>query len=229
VKGLPERYAEPWREAFELRAASAAVAGAHVLDLGGGRRPAIPHERRPQGCRYAGLDVSAEELSAAPPGSYDEVWVRDAAAPVPELAGRFDLVVSWQALEHVRPLDLALENVRGYLKPGGRLLAMLSGRFAAFALVARLLPDRAGKELMARLIDRPPDTVFHSHYDRCWYGALDRMLASWSRAEIIPLYRGAGYFDFSPLLRGIYVRYEDWAARGMHRNLATHYLVDAMR
>ena len=229
MSALPERYAEPWREAFEARAAAGLGAGAQVLDLGGGLRAAIPPERRPPRCRYVGLDLSAEELGSAPAGSYDELWVRDAVEPVPELAERFDLVVSWHALEHLKPLERVLENVRSYLKPGGRLLATLSGAFAAFALLNRVLPDRAGKALMARLLGRDPGTVFHSHYDRCWYGALEPLLAPWSRAEIIPLYRGAEYFNFSPLVRRLYVRYEDWAAHGLHRNLATHYLVDAIR
>jgi hypothetical protein len=76
---------------------------------------------------------------------------------------------------------------------------------------------------------RDPETVFHAHYDRCWYGALERTLAPWSRAEIVPIYQGAEYFNFALPLRGAYVAYENWAAGRGHLNLATHYLVEAVR
>ena len=227
--GLPARYSDPWPTGFDERVRAALVPGAIVLDLGCGSRPTIPPLARPPGCRYVALDEAREELAAAPPGSYDEVWVRDLTVASPELAGRFDLAVSWNLFEHVRPIDAALANVRAYLRPGGRMVALLSGAFSAFALPGRLLPKRVTGVLLERLLERDPSTVFRSHYDRCWYGALTRLLAGWSHAEIVPLYRGAEYFNFSPALRRAYLRYENWACAGGHRNLATHYLVDAVR
>ena len=56
-----------------------------------------------------------------------------------------------------------------------------------------------------------------------------RLLAPWSRWEIVPRYYGAMYLSFAPMLEGLYVIYENWAERGGHRNLATHYLVSAWR
>ena len=226
---LPARYSDPWPTGFGERVRDALAPGAVVLDVGCGSRPTIPPLERPAGCRYVALDEAREELAAAPAGSYDEVWVRDVTVPVPELAGRFDLAVSWNLFEHVRPLDAALANVRTYLRPGGRMIALLSGAFSAFALGGRLLPTRAAAVLMERLLGRDPGSVFRSHYDRCWYGALVQLLSGWSQAEVVPLYRGAEYFNFSPALRGLYLRYENWACTGRHRNLATHYLLDAVR
>ena len=155
--------------------------------------------------------------------------IADAAERLPDLEGKFDLVTGFHVLEHVRPLTGALDNLRAYLRPGGRLVAMLSGAFAAFALANRLLPDRIGKAAMKRLMGRDPETVFHAYYDGCWYGALERSLAPWSHAEIVPIFQGAEYFNFSPPLRRTYLAYENWAARGRHLNLATHYLVEASR
>lgn len=227
-RGLPPRYRLPWREPFDRRIAPALVAGARVLDVGSGRQPTILPDRRPAGCRYVGLDLSRRELDKAPPHSYDETFESDVSEYVPALAGSFDLVVSWQVLEHVKPLDRALENLRCYLRPGGRLVALLSGTFSAFGLINLVVPQHLGLWAMHRLLGRDPTTVFPAYYDRCWYSALNRTLTTWQSAKVEPLYRGAGYFAFSPAIQALYLGYESWACRSKRSNLATHYLISAV-
>jgi SAM-dependent methyltransferase len=226
---LPDRYQEGWREPFEARIASAVHAEVAILDVGSGRRPALPPDQRPPACQYVGLDISAAELERAPAGSYDEVWVSDVSHRLPELTERFDLIVSWQVLEHVKPLDAAMENLRTYLRPNGRLVAQFSGTFSVFGLINRVVPQRLGCWAMQRLLGRPPETVFPAYYHRCWYVALTRMLASWQSFEIVLRYRGAGYFGFSRPLQRIYLAYEDLAVRQGRRNLATHYVIATSR
>ncbi len=184
---------------------------------------------RPRGTRYVGVDVRESALRAAPPGSFDEVWTLDICDERIAKLGPFDLAVSWQALEHVRPLAVALENVRQSLRPGGKFVALLSGRYALFSIANRLLPTRFGVSFMQHLLRRPPDTVFKAFYDACSASALWRLLETWSQANVTPLYRGAEYLTFAPRLQRFYVRYESWAREGAHANLATHYLVEAVR
>jgi SAM-dependent methyltransferase len=227
--GLPARYGDVLRDRFQRSVAVGLRPGLHILDVGSGAHPSVSPARRPSDCRYVGLDVDAGELERAPAGIYDEVVVADLAERLQRLEGQFDVATVFHVLEHVRPLQRALENLRVYLRPGGSLVAMLSGAFAAFALANRVLPDTIGKALMERLMARDPETVFHAHYDGCWYGALERALAPWSRAEIVPIYQGAEYFNFALPLRRAYLAYENWAARRGHLNLATHYLVEAVR
>jgi SAM-dependent methyltransferase len=224
---LPPRYAEPLRRRFDELAGERLVSGAVVLDVGSGRDPTYPAHQRPRGVTYVGLDVSARELELAPPGAYDDAVIADIALRREDLVGRFDLVVGWQVLEHVRTLAPAIENLRRYLRPGGGLVTFLSGRFAAFALANAVLPDRAGQALAHHLLRIPATDVFPAHYDRCYASALERLFAPWSHFSLDPVYRGAVYFRFSdPLLRA-YLRYESWAQRARHSNLATHYLVGA--
>jgi SAM-dependent methyltransferase len=225
----PPRYEVDWVGQFEGFFAPDLVVGVSILDVGSGRRPILLPSRRPAGCRYVGMDVSSEELDAAPSGAYDEVVVGNITTQIPTLNARFDLVISWQVLEHVKPLHLAVENIRSYLRPGGHFVALLSGRFALFSLLGRMLPHSVGARAMQHLLHREPDTVFPAPYDGCYYSALEGMLAPWSRWDIVPRYYGAMYLSFAPLLEQLYLIYENWAERSGHRNLATHYLVSARR
>jgi SAM-dependent methyltransferase len=170
-----------------------------------------------------------DELESAPPRSYDEIVAGDIVEFRPELRDRFDLVVSWQVLEHVRPLSEALENIRRYLVPGGTFVAQLSGRFSVFALVNRLIPRRVGLWALASLLGRNPHSVFPAYYDQCWHDALVRLTSHWHSVEILPRYAGSGYLAFIPPLQRTYRLYENWLARRNYRNLATHYLISARR
>lgn len=226
---LPPRYGDSIRARFDELVSPSLVPGARILDVGSGRDPTLSRSQLPPRANYVGLDVSAPELEQAPSGAYDDIVVSDIADRVPALEEAFDLLVSWQVLEHVKPMDGALNNMRSYLPPGGRMVAILSGSFSAFGLANRVLPDRVGRRLAARVLRIDEEHVFPAHYDRCHQSALTRLLATWSKIEIEPLYRGAVYFRSFPPLLHAYLSYENWALRGAHGNLATHYLLVAER
>jgi SAM-dependent methyltransferase len=217
----------PWRRTFYDYVTRVVAPGASILDVGSGASPAIPRELRPRGCHYVGLDISPSELAAAPARSYDETFIADLLELRPELEGRFDLVVSWQVLEHVRSLPAALAAIHAYLRPGGHLAALLSGRWALFAVANRVIPRRLGVRLMGATLERDPNTVFPAHYDRATMSDLTSVLRAWSDQEVVPRYRGAGYLCAFPRLQALYLLYEGWAES--HPNLATHYLVFAQK
>jgi SAM-dependent methyltransferase len=226
---LPTQYRFPLEHEFDRRVARALRPGIHVLDVGSGRRPCVPGELRPRGAFYVGLDVSGDELAAAGGGSYDDRVVADVAGPVQlGLVDRFDLVVSFQVLEHVRPLDRALDNMRAYLRPGGRMIVQMSGAFTPFSLLGRVVPHGAKVRVLERFLDRDPVKVFPAHYDRCWASALRHLTAdSWGEVEVVPLHRGAAYLHFSKPLRAAYLVYERSLARHGLDDLAAYYIVDA--
>ena len=228
---LPPRYSESWQGAFEGRVLEKLRPGDALLDLGSGRHPAIPPSRRPDGIEYVGLDLSQDELDAAEPGGYDETIAADATTHVPALAGRFDVVVSWQVLEHVEDFEATLKNIHSYLKPGGLFVALFSGSWSAFAVINRLLPNRVGHRIVDRVMKRTENNipVFPAYYDRCSSRAFTPLLDTWTSADIRPLYFGATYFHFSPVLQRIYLAYENVLERRRVSNLATHYLIRATR
>ena len=225
---FPARY-ESWMEEFAGHFLPRMRPGWQILDVGAGRQPTIAKVDRAAACTYVGQDLSKRELEAAPPGSYDEIVVGDVLQYRPELADRFDLIVSYQVLEHVRPLDQALANLRSYLRPGGQLVAQFSGAFSYFALASRLVPHRLTVALLTRLTKRDPRSIFPAYYNRCWFSALQRTMAGWSEVTICPMWGGSTYLAFSPALAALNIGYESWAMAGNHNNLATHYIVDATR
>jgi SAM-dependent methyltransferase len=232
---MPERYGptwydEHWLDAWWERVRPAITPpGLTVLDVGSGRRPIVPVSERSPGTTYIGLDVSGSELELAGSEAYDERIVADAADRRPELDGRCDVVLSHQVFEHVRALDVAVDNIAGYLKPGGRLVTMFSGTFSAFGIVNRVLPEPIGFRLVAWRMGRDLDDIFPAYYHACYDRAVHRLFASWSDVDIVPLFRGADYFAFNRWAHGGYLAYEEWARLTDRRNLATHYLVTARR
>lgn len=228
---LPDRYRVPLREGFDASIRERLEPGIQILDIGSGRHPAIPLDERPEGVRYVGLDLSAEELRAAGNGAYDEMVETDATRLRPELENRFDLVISWQVLEHVPDMEATLANVYRYLKPGGRFVAQFSGAWSAFGVINRLLPDRIGAKIVDRTMKRTEQNipVFPAYYDKCTARSLEPALQSWSESELVPLYRGAAYFNFLPPARRLYLAFENAASRRAAPDLATHYLLIAER
>jgi len=229
LRHLPARYRTRWQTPFDQAIEPKLFPGARILDLGSGRNPYLPLRERPVGSEYVGLDISADELGAASPEAYDQVVVADISVGLPDRCGQFDLVLSWQMLEHVADLPVAAGHVFDSLVPAGLFVAMLSGRYAAYAAANRLLPDRLGEAVVTRVMDRKAESspVFPAHYDLCYESALRRVFAAWSRVDIVPLYRAAPYFEFSAVLQRCYLAYENFIYRYRYRNLATHYLVVA--
>ena len=221
---LPDRYQTPWRVGFVAEALELCRPGMTILDIGGGAAPTLPPEVRPADGTYIGLDPDKADLDH---GDYDAHIVASAADLQPSLVGTVDLILSWNVLEHVPEMPAALAAFHAYLKPGGVLLSRFAGRWAVFAIGSRLMPHTLRVKLLSRLMGEPPEAHFPTHYDRCTARDFHRMLATWSAHEIIPHYRGAGYFAFSRVLQRAYLAYE-FAAMRSHQ-LATHYSVKAVR
>ena len=175
------------------------------------------------------MDLTESELQLAPAGSYDQTRAADVTTFQPDLEGGFDLVVCFQVLEHVRPLAAAFDNMRRYLRPGGRLVAQFSGTFSLFGLANRVVPQWAIQRLVNRILPGHSYVTFPAYYDKCWDAAIRRVLASWSEADVVPYYAGLGYFDSLAPLRAAYLAWEEWVMAHQWNNLAPYYVVDALR
>jgi SAM-dependent methyltransferase len=225
---LPDRYGHRMQDVFLEHLRPLLVEGVTILDVGAGRSPTLAPADRPAGCRYLGLDISAQELDAAGPGAYDASYVHDIVDPLPEVRD-VDVIISWQVLEHVSSLPRALANLRAMLRPGGALLAQTSGSFAAFAVAARVMPHKLRVKAMARFLGHHEEEKFPTSYDHCTARSIRKLLADWECSQLVPFYRGATYFSMSRPLQRLYLRYENIIASRAWDNLATHYLIVAQK
>jgi SAM-dependent methyltransferase len=94
---------------------------AEILEIGSGTG-ALLNRLRSQGCRIQGVDVNARLIGEG------RAWFGE--LPVQQVDGtalpfadrRFDIVMSFDVLEHIPDTDAHLREVRRVLKPGGTYL-----------------------------------------------------------------------------------------------------------
>lgn len=200
--------------------------GMRILDVGAGRDPTLGAAARPPGAVYVGMDEDPGELERAA-GFYDQTIEGDITRHDPSLDGSFDLVVSWQVFEHVRAPRDAYRNIHRYLKPGGHYAGRLTGRYALFAMMNRVLPMALTRWLLVHLTGRKPDSVFRAFYQDATLGRLRDIFGSWEHYEIRPEFDGREYFEFSRVAAAANRLYLRFARRDPR--LASYYTVLARK
>jgi len=126
---LAGRYDQRWwryidTSVHETRKRLEIAAGHHVLDVGCGTGVLLEllARQQPRGT-YIGTDLSGEMLAVARrrvPGAV--ALYRAAAESLPVAGATVDLLVSTSVFHFVRGPDLALQEMRRVLKPGGKLI-----------------------------------------------------------------------------------------------------------
>jgi len=105
-----------------------------VLEAGCG---STSHIRIPHASRYTGIDISARQLARN--SRLDEKILGDLQSyPLPEQ--RFDVVVSWDVLEHLPDPQAALHNLCRATAAGGLLVLAAPNFLSVKGLVTKLLP-----------------------------------------------------------------------------------------
>jgi 2-polyprenyl-6-hydroxyphenyl methylase/3-demethylubiquinone-9 3-methyltransferase len=141
--------------------------GMRVLDVGGGKEPAIsPAMKQRYGLHITGLDVSAAELEQAPPGSFDGTIVGDVATV--SIPGGYDLIFSRAVLEHVADPRAAISNLAKALAPGGTMAHFMPCGNAPFAVLNRMLGNRAARRLLFSIFpEKAKGSGFRAFYRDC--------------------------------------------------------------
>jgi SAM-dependent methyltransferase len=163
------------------------------------------------GLRVIGLDISARELSAAPPGVYDRTIYTD----ITQYSGSAiaDIAICVALLEHVRDTDAALGAIATLLKPEGVALLFIPCRNAVYARINRIAPESFKRWLLKTIYGDFPEiqaelTGFPAYYDRCTPRDICTMAqANGFSVQLLQIYFASGYFQFFPPL---YVAWRLW-------------------
>lgn len=205
--------------------------GGVFVDLGGGRtcvyEAAVPRHR---GVLLVAVDISAEELAHNTVA--DVTKVADVAKGLPFANGEVDLLVSRVVLEHVDGVPEAIRHIHRVLKPGGRTIHFVPGRYATFALAARLLPFKPLLRLLHFAIPSSVGVVeFDVYYDRTDPVALERVFREAGFSEVSISWTAAQADYFRPFLPAyVAVALYQWLVRALRiRRLAAYVIVDARR
>jgi 2-polyprenyl-6-hydroxyphenyl methylase/3-demethylubiquinone-9 3-methyltransferase len=147
--------------------------GATFVDVGAGRRCNYA-AARDRNIRLVAVDISPEEL--AHNTDADETVVADVSKGLPFADGEVDLLVSFTLLEHVDGVDAAIRHIARVVRPCGRTIHMMPGRYALFAVAARLLPFGPLLRLLHFVIPESAGTVeFEVYYDDTEPVAIERL------------------------------------------------------
>lgn len=163
----PEREWVPALRYSLRRARVLALAGGlprgRLLEVGCGAG-ALLHDLAECGFACEALETSEEALALARFVNQGRPEVAIHAAPQPDWARRFDVLVSMEVLEHIEDDAAALAQWRAWLRPGGNLLLSVPARpelwNASDVWVGHY--RRYDRESLLRLLDRAGFAVAHA-------------------------------------------------------------------
>lgn len=229
---LPDRAIELYerydRDAAALFPTDPALVAA---DVGGGRTCSFFH-LLPEGprARLVAVDVSEDELARN--READETRVADITRGLPFSDGELSFLSSRAVMEHLPDVEGFLRQAHRALAPGGRTIHLFPGRYALFALAARLLPFDPLKWLLHRVYPHTHEVVeFPVFYDRCVPSAFEALLRRQGFDEI-EVRVSFNQTDYAAALLPAFVlvaAYELVVRALGRRDLAAYVLVTARR
>lgn len=182
---------------FSKLASELVLDGSEVADVGAGKTPFFgPSEVLARRLKVTGVDISAEELSEAPPRAYDAVMV--SALEKCRGNSNHDFVIAQSVLEHVFDGSAAMVGIASLMRPGGKVITFCPNRRAWFAQLNLLLPEGVKRGVLFYIFPEKKDRQgFPAHYSGCTPG---EMRANMRAAGIDPIetrhYFVSSYFMF---------------------------------
>jgi 2-polyprenyl-6-hydroxyphenyl methylase/3-demethylubiquinone-9 3-methyltransferase len=224
------------RESLETRYNVVAAEAVHrrpgqlVVDVGGGKSLRYSELIRPGDAYIVAVDISEEELSGNE--EVNETRVADVTSHLPFETAEVDLLTSSSVLEHLPNVSGFLDEAARVLKDDAVMIHIFPGRYAAFALLNRVMPEDVKRWLLYRLY---PQTVgvcgFPAFYDLCYPSGMEEACrARGFDVEVFVRYYGsADYFTvFFPLFL-LFFLWELFVRTIGARDLAAQVLLVAHR
>ena len=177
---LPQAFSRHLHTSYKYRVSAILNEPGHltVLDIGGGKEcPYLPFVTAPKNHTVVAADISEPELR-----QNDQCLrvVADAAAKnMPFAPASVDMVTSRSVIEHLYDNEAFFRSCHRVLRPGGYFIHTFPCRFAPFAIINKLLPDKLARRLLYYFQPQWQDECgFKVYYDHCTYGEMSKLLDS---------------------------------------------------
>ena len=202
-----------------------------IVDVGGGKTCAFS-EFTPDHWdgRIVALDIAPEELRRN--HSVHLRLVSDVTRGLPVRDGGVDMITSRSVLEHLADLEGFVAGAARAVRQGGYFIHWVPNKFAPFAVVNAILPNRLAKRLL-HFLDPHTHGIcgFPVVYDRCYPAAMERVFQKhgFEIVEVRPSYFQSHYYAFFVPFFLVSTLYEGTMQFLGARNLCAHYLIIARR
>lgn len=188
--------------AYSLQEIYRDVVGSHVrqgqviIDVGAGK--SCPFKSFTDDSQtLIGMDIAPEEIALN-----RDIQVRlvcDVCDSIPIQDAAADMIVSRSVVEHLPNVRRFAEESFRVLRPGGMFIHTMPSRFAPFAVLNQLIPNRISKKLLATFQEENKGICgFPAVYDHCWASSMKKLLQErgFEIEEIKVGYFQSDYFSF---------------------------------
>ena len=152
--------------------------GQIVVDIGGGHLcPFARHRQAGRGTILLALDILESQLRR----NLVTDWrlAADACRTLPLADRSVDVIVTRSVLEHLRENEPFVRECHRILRPGGRCVHVMPARYAPFAILNRLIPERIGQKLLFYFFPEwKEECGFHAYYANCYHPRIEELFSA---------------------------------------------------
>lgn len=175
--------------------------GSLILEVGGGKQPFLTSKlKETSQLKVHGLDISKEELLAAPQDIYDNIIVADICnrSQMSKINHQYDLIICQSLIEHVPDALIAIDNMSTLLKDNSIISLFAPNGTAPFAIINKILPQNVKKKILFYVKPKAQiDQGFPAFYVNCNPMKIDFLLRKKQlKIETKLLFYQSSYFSF---------------------------------
>lgn len=170
---------------------------ATVLDVGAGKQWHFAPSLKGRNMKLIGFDIDQAEMTEN--ALLDERICGDACESLGVPDQSVDLIMGRAVVEHLHDTASFLQSANRALREDGRLIVTFANRYAPFAILNRLLPQRVSGWLLSHLVPGSSGILgFKAFYDRASFREFRQSLADagFEIEEEYASYFSTSYYSF---------------------------------
>jgi len=179
--------------------------------------------------KIIGIDLS---INAFENKDVDEVIITNLETDLPFSENSIDIISSSSVVEHLKDVETFVKNCSLILKPGGIFINLFSNRYAPFALLNYLLPEKISRKLLYFFRESMrTKRRYRVYYNKCTYNQFNQLLQKYN-FEMVNTYFNyyqSFYFDFFFPLFIASAIYEIILSAVKNKNLCSHMIIIAKK